>query len=307
MGVTVVKDGRVLGIEAFGVRAPGRAGAPGAAPTPDTMYYIASITKTYLATAVCALADDGRLSLDDPVRKHLPRFALPKAPDGGARITIRDLLSHRAGLIHGQPIVMLDAFTGEITEDRYYKWLAVTRPKGETAYSNVHFTLLGRVVEAAGGKPLREYLHDRVLEPAGLTRTTGSASRMYGDPDCAVPMERAGGRWRVCKLRKTDRTMHAAGGLGTSARDAARWLMLHLNDGEIDGKRVISAGRTREMRTPQSPLPRKQGSSGSWRATAWVGRRGRSTARRCARTAGGTRARRRTTPCCRRKSAGSPC
>ena len=127
-------------------------------------------------------------------------------------------------------------------------------------YSNVHFTLLGRVVEAASGKPWRDYLEERLFRPAGLTRTTGYASRMYADPDCAIPMERVDGEWRACRLRKIDRTMHAAGGLGASARDAARWLLLHLNDGEIDGKRVISAELAREMRTPEGRFPRTSGS-----------------------------------------------
>jgi len=258
MALAIVKDGRVVAIETFGMRAPDASGR-GAAPTPDTMYYLASITKTYLATAVCALADDGKLTLDDPVEKHLPRFALVNAPRGNSqKITIRDLLSHQAGIGSG-PIVALDAFTGEITEDRYYRWLKTLKPKGTLAYSNVHYTLLGRVVEAASGKPWRDYLEERVLKPAGLTRTTSYASRMYGDPNCAMPMERVDGQWQVCKLRKTDRTMHAAGGLGASARDAARWLILHMNGGEIDGKRVISAERAQQMQTLQSRFPNKQG------------------------------------------------
>jgi CubicO group peptidase (beta-lactamase class C family) len=261
MSVAIVKDGKILAIETFGMRAPNEQGrVEGPPPTADTMYYIASITKTYLATAICALADDGKLSLDDTVEKHLPRFALADTQGGSAeKITIRDLLCHRPG-IDGEAIVALDAFTGEITEDRYYRWLATAKPKGETAYSNVHFTLLGRVVEAASGKPWRDYLEARVFKPAGLTRTSGYASRMYGDSDCAMPMERVDGQWRVCRLRKTDRTMHAAGGLGSSVHDAARWLILHMNDGEIDGKRVISVERAKEMRTLQARLPQKQGS-----------------------------------------------
>ncbi len=262
MAIAIVKDGKVLAIETFGVRARvDGGGSVSDAPTPDTIYYIASITKTYLATAVCALADDGRLSLDDPVDKHLPRFALADAQGIAAeKITIRDLLSHSKGINQGEPIVSLDAFTGEITEDRYYRWLATIKPSGQTAYSNIHYTLLGRVVEAVSGKPWRDYLDERVFKPAGLTRTTGYASRMYGDPDSAMPMERVNGEWGVCRLRKTDLTMHAAGGLGASASDAARWLILHMNDGEIDGKRVISAERARQMRTLQSRFPKKEGS-----------------------------------------------
>jgi CubicO group peptidase (beta-lactamase class C family) len=261
MAVAIVKDGRILAIETFGVRAPCEAAGADKAPNADTIYYIASITKTYLATALCALADDGKLSLDDPVKKHLPRFTLASSAGGiEEKITIRDLLCHRAGLGDGGGIVTLDAFTGEIREDRYYWWLSKVEPTGEVGYSNVHFTLLGRVVEAVSGKPWRDYLDERVFKPAGLTRTTGYASRMYGDPNCAIPMQRSDGDWQAVRLRKTDRTMHAAGGLGASANDAARWLILHMNDGEIDGKRVISAPRAREMRTLQASFKQKEGS-----------------------------------------------
>jgi CubicO group peptidase (beta-lactamase class C family) len=261
MAVAIVKDGKIMAIETFGIRSPTEPGGEAAAPTPNTMFYIASITKTYLATAICVLADDGKLSLDDPVEKYLPRFAAAKGPDWKPKkITLRDLLCHRPGMGGGGPIVTLDAFTGEITEDRYYRWLATLKPKGKTEYSNVHFTLLGRVIEAVSGKPWREYLDERVLKPAGLIRTTGFASRMYADSDCAMPMERVDGQWRICKLRKTDRTMHAAGGLGASAIDAGRWLILHTNNGEIDGHRIISADRAKEMRTLQSKFPEKQGS-----------------------------------------------
>lgn len=262
MAVAIVKDGHILAIETFGERSPaGADGGQGAPPTPDTIYYIASITKTYLATAICTLADDGKLTLDDPVKKHLPRFKLATGSVLDAeKITIRDLLCHRPGMGGGAAIVALDAFTGEITEDRYYRWLAKLKPQGSVGYSNVHFTLLGRVVESVSGKSWRDYLEERIFKPAGLKRTTGYASRMYGDKDCALPMERIGDEWQVCGLRKTDRTMHAAGGLGTSANDAARWLILHMNDGEIDGKRVLSAARAKEMRTLQSKLPKPEGS-----------------------------------------------
>ena len=259
MAVAIVKEGKVLAVETFGVRAPADSASADNAPTPDTMYYIASITKTYLATVICALADEGKLSLDDPVEKHLPRLASGAAP-ALRKITIRDLLTHQAGFANGDPIVTLDAFTGEITDDRYYRWLATVKPTGKTAYSNIHYTLLGRVIEAVSGEPWQDFLDERIFKPASLTRTTGYASRIYGDPDSAMPMERIDGQWRVCRLRKSDRTMHAAGGLGASISDAARWLILHMNDGEIDGKRIISPQRAKEMRTLQAKFPEKEGS-----------------------------------------------
>jgi len=251
--VTVVKDGQVF-VETLGVRDP----ATGEPVTPDTMFYIASITKTHVATAICALAAEGRLSLDDPVKQHLPRFALPDA-DLTETITIRDLLCHRYGVNSGE-IVLLDAYTGEITEDRYWHWLSRGQAAGELAYTNVHFTLLGKVIERITGKDWRDYLDEAVFQPAGMTRTTGYASRMYDDADAAIPSERVDGAFRATEQRKTDRTMHAAGGLGTTAMDSARYIMLHLNGGEIDGARVLPASLTDEMQTLHAAYDEHQGS-----------------------------------------------
>lgn len=254
MAVAVVKDGEIY-VQGFGVRDT----ATGAKVTPNTIFYIASVTKTYTATGIAALVADGKMSLDDPVKKHLPRLALADSTVV-ERLTVRDLLCHRYG-INSRPAVILDAYTGEITEDRYWYWLARSEVGGAVNYTNVHFTLAGRVIDAVSGEPWRDYLDKRLFTPAGMARTTGYASEMYSEADCATPSERVspGGEWRAVEQRKTDRTMHAAGGLGTSAVDGARWLLLHLNDGMIDNNRVLPEALVREMRTKQSALEKPQG------------------------------------------------
>jgi CubicO group peptidase (beta-lactamase class C family) len=111
--------------------------------------------------------------------------------------------------------VFLDAFTGEITEDRYYHFLQTIQPQDRPAYSNIHFTLAGRIVAAVEKKSWRDALDERLLKPVGMTRTTGYVSRMYADPDSAVPLEDDGkGGWIPASPRKTDRTMHAGGDWG---------------------------------------------------------------------------------------------
>lgn len=252
MAVAVVRDGQIYS-QGFGIRDP----ASGAPATPATLFYIASITKTFTATGICVLADQGRLKLDDPVRKYLPRFQLSDSVLTRT-LTIRDLLCHRQG-IDSQPIVLLDAFTGEISEDRFYHWLEQADIKGSVEYTNLHFTILGRVIEAVSGKPWRDFLREAVLAPAGMKRTTGYASALYKDKDHAVPSERLGTGWHALAQVKTDATMHAAGGMGTSAIEAARWLQLHLQDGTLDGKRVLAPETARTMRTLQAPLQEPDG------------------------------------------------
>ncbi|MFG0317064.1 MAG: serine hydrolase [Planctomycetota bacterium JB042] len=244
LAVAVVAADRVLHAEGFGVR-----DAAGGAVDPETVFYIASATKPFTAFAVALLAEDGRLSIDAPVRSALPRFALA-TPEATADVTILDLLSHRRGLTAHPAIVFNDAYTGQITEDRFFRLLRRSAPREEYRYNNLHFTILGRVVEAASGLHWKEFLARRVFTPLSMTRTSGNVSTFAGDPNVAVGLERRGDAWAEVALAKTDATMHAAGGLKTTVLDLARWIRLHLNGGEVDGVRIASDATMTAMTTP---------------------------------------------------------
>ncbi len=246
LAVTVVHDDKIVFEKAAGVRNPDT----GAPVTLDSMFYIASCTKTYLAMGVVALAAEGRIDLDAPVKTYLPRFELADETLTNT-LTVRDLLSHAKGVNH-DVIVWLDAFTGQITEQRYYTWLKEATASGTHDYSNVHYTLLGRIVEAVTGQSWKDFLQDQIFDPAGMTRTTCYASRMYADADAAIPTILKDGSFVAATVRKTDRTMHAAGGMGTSAHDLARWLRLNINLGTIDGREILPRGAVREMHTLQA-------------------------------------------------------
>jgi CubicO group peptidase (beta-lactamase class C family) len=214
--VAVVKDGAVLALDAFGVR--NVAAEPA---TPDTCYYIASATKPFTAMAVCVLAGEGRLELDAPLKDVLPDFVLPSEELTEA-LTVRDLLCHRHGLECG-PIVHRDAYAEEITDEIYFRLLRDAEIANDVRYSNIHFTLASRAIEAVSGLKWQDFLGQRLFKPAGMIRTTAYASEMYGQFEHAEPMLRIDGKWHRSPLVKTDRTMHAAGGMGTTARDAASW------------------------------------------------------------------------------------
>jgi len=237
LAMALVEGDEVVHRVTLGQRDPAR----DAPVTGDTMFYIASITKTYVAFALARLAEEGKVDLDAPVKRTLPHLRLADA-ELTERITVRDLLCHRYGLNSG-PIVLLDAYTGEITEERYYHFLAEVEPRG-VDYSNLHFTLAGRVIEAVTGEAWREHLKEHLFLPAGMTRTTGYADWMYAQDDVAIPAVVVDGKPVATPIRKTDRTMHAAGGLGTSIDDAARWLRLQLGRGTIDGARLLSERAT---------------------------------------------------------------
>lgn len=238
LAVVVVEDGEVVHRVTLGRRDPGR----DAPVTGDTIFYIASATKPYVAFALAQLAEAGKLELDAPVARYLPRFRLAD-PELTRTITVRDLLCHRHGL-NSREIVLLDAYTGEVTEDRYYHFLERVESSARVAYSNLHFTLAGRVIEAVSGESWRDFLAHHVFAPAGMTRTTGYADWMYAQDDVAIPAQAVGDRMEATPVRKSDRTMHAAGGLGTSIDDLGRWLRLQLGRGSLDGTRLLSERAT---------------------------------------------------------------
>lgn len=251
--LAVVMDEAVLALDAFGVR--NVAGEPA---TPDTCYYIASVTKPFTAMAACLLAAEGKLDLRAPVKKYLPRLELLDEELTGT-LSVRDLLCHRPG-IEGGLINQRETYTGQITDEIYFELLRTAPIAHEVRYDNVHFTLAGRVIEAVSGRKWQDFLSERLFAPAGLTRTTANASVMYGKLEHAEPMHLIDGKWVRSPLVKTDRTMHAAGGIGTTARDAARWLLLNTNRGELEGRRILPEALAREYYRQQSAHPEPRGS-----------------------------------------------
>ena len=216
--------------------------------TSETLFYIASTTKPFVALATRLLEEDGFIDLNRPVRTYLPRFELSD-PTETSTITVRDLLAHRRGL-QDYPITFGEAFSGQMTEDRFYRLLTRVRAVGELDYQNLHYTLLGRVIESVSGVTWKEYVESAVLRPAGLDRTTPRAMPLTSDSNAAVPYEFADGRFHAVRP-KTDRTMHAAGGMVSTASDLARWIRIHMNEGRIDGEAVFPTEVIREMQEPQ--------------------------------------------------------
>jgi len=226
--VVVARDGGSWQL-AWGVRNT----TTGQPVTPATQFYIASVTKPFLAQTVWHLAEQGALQLDAPVASYLPRFTLDDTALA-RRVTVRDLLAHRVGIARW-PITFGEAYTGQMTDERFYRLLRTTTETGAFQYSNEHYTVLGRVVDAAGGTTWQAALQRTVLDPAGMSRTTTRAGRALADPNHATAYRIADGRLEPARTTKTDRTMHAAGGMYSTLADLASFLVTHLKRGRHRG------------------------------------------------------------------------
>lgn len=129
---------------------------------PDTLFEIGSIGKTFCAIVVMQLAEEGRLGLDDPVVRHLPWFHVPRT---GARITIRHLLSHTAGITAG-----IDGSPEAAFQVWHLRDMAPgSGPGRRFHYSNVGYKTLGLIVETIEGRPYADVVRRHVLEPLGMS------------------------------------------------------------------------------------------------------------------------------------------
>jgi CubicO group peptidase (beta-lactamase class C family) len=221
----VVIDGELVAAKGLGVRDV----EAGDAVTPDTVFRIASMTKSFTALAVLKLRDEGKLSLDDPASKWVPELASLSYPTrDSAPIRIRELLTHGAGFAEDNPWGdrHLDA-----SEEEFTQWLKAglpfsTTPDTAYEYSNYGFALLGRIVSNVLGIPYREYLEKNILGPLGMSASTLEPGAV---PDA---LRAKGYRQSSSGYAEVPPLAHGAfgamGGLLTSARDLGRYVAYQL-------------------------------------------------------------------------------
>jgi CubicO group peptidase (beta-lactamase class C family) len=222
----------------------------------DTLFRVASITKTFTATALVQLRDEGTLHLDDPLVKHVPEFAAVGNPFGPIEdVTLRKVASHTSGLMGEPPTDHWTSLRFPTREE----WLptlprvrVAIRPGSAFKYSNLGYTLLGEVIERCSGRAYVEYIRRSILEPLGMTSSsfepsdelrtraaTGHLPHPYQDAAEAAPPSPLSG-------------MASAGQLWTTARDLARWIVLHFGDVEAErgGAQILAGSSLAEMRQP---------------------------------------------------------
>jgi D-alanyl-D-alanine carboxypeptidase len=218
--------------------------------TAETLYRIASITKTFTATAILQLRDAGRLQLDDPLTRHLPWFSIASRHGGAPPITIRHLLTHTSGLPREAAFPYWTDFdfpTAERLREGLTRQEGVLPTETQWKYSNLALALAGDVVQAVSGEPYAAYVKSHILDPLGM-KDTLVVSPAPDDPRLA----RAYGRRmpdgsRAPAPHVETRGISAAANMTTSVTDLARFAMLQLRDGPAGGAQILRDSTLREM------------------------------------------------------------
>ncbi|MDQ8164798.1 MAG: serine hydrolase, partial [Gemmatimonadota bacterium] len=266
----VVVDGKVMHIGVTGFRHVETKSPVDS----NTVFRIASMTKSFTAMAIVKLRDDGKLSLDDPAEKYVPEMKSLKYPTTDSpRITIRHLLSHAEGFPEDNPWgdQQLARSEAELT-----RMIASGIPFSNTPgvayeYSNYGFAILGRIVTRASGMPYNEYITATILRPLGMRSTTYS-------PTAVTPARLAHGyRWEDERWKEEpqlpDGSFGAMGGMLTSISDLSTWVSAFLGawpprDGAETGP--VKRSSLREMQQVWRPAPTTAGrdAAGNFRLNA---------------------------------------
>jgi D-alanyl-D-alanine carboxypeptidase len=216
---------------------------------PSTLYRVASISKLFTATAVLQLRDAGKLSLDDPVARHLDWFKIRAAQPEGPPITIRHLLTHTSGLPR-------EALGLNWTDLKFPAREAMIRGVAEQdrvfpvetewKYSNLGFSLAGEIVSKVSGEPWHQYVENRILRPLGMTAT--HTLPLAGLAGLATGYER--------RLPGTSREVapfvdiaaeRPAGNLASSVEDLAKFVALQFREEPAAGSQILRGDTLKEM------------------------------------------------------------
>ena len=254
--VVIVKDGETVFMKGYGERELGT----GEPVDEHTLFAIASNSKAFTSASLAMLVEEGELSWDDPVQKHLPYFQLYD-PYVSNRMIIRDLLSHRSGLgtFSGDLLWYGTGYSSEevVRRTRFVPQAGAFR--ASYGYSNLMFIAAGEVIAAVSGMTWADFVESRILGPLQMNRTVTSTSDLTGLDNVATPHKNWVDRVEPIEWYNWD-AMAAAGGIISSVSDMSNWLKLQLGNGEAGGTRFFSEASSWEMWTVHTPRAVSAGS-----------------------------------------------
>lgn len=246
MAVAVVHDGRTVFAEGFGVREVGK----DEAIDPDTVFQVASVSKSVGATVVATQVSDGVLSWDDPVVEHVPDMALSD-PFVTQNATVGDFYAHRTGL----PMAAGDLLE-DIGYDRQYILDHLDRYELDPFRTSYHYanfgtTTGGEAAAAAAGTDWESLSQQALYEPLGMDSTSSRHEDYLARDNRAVLHAKVDGRFQPLFDRDPD-PQTPAGGVSSTVRDLAAWMTMLLGDGTFEGEELASPEALLPALTPQA-------------------------------------------------------
>lgn len=263
MAIAVVHNGKVIFEKGYGIRDI----KTKEKVNPQTLFAIASNTKAFTSSALSILVDQGKIAWDDKVRKHLPYFTLYD-PYVSENMTIRDLLCHRSGL---------KTFSGDLLwyESSYSRKEIIERAKylkpvygfrTDFGYSNIMFLTAGEIIPAVTDTSWDDYIEHHFFEPLNMTESNTSITDFKKTDNIAQPHHVVPGKKTQLLSYLNWDNIAAAGGINSSVSELSHWIIMQLNNGMYQGKKLLSEEQIYEMQTPHTIKPVSKGARGLWKS-----------------------------------------
>jgi len=259
IAVAIVKDGKVVMEQGFGLREIGKSEPVDA----KTLFAIASNTKAFTAAALQQLADEGKLKMDDRVVDHLPWFRMSDAYVTND-MRIRDLLAHRSGLSLGAGDLLYWPPTSYSTKEVVQRLANVPIKNGFRsgyAYDNILFAVATLVIEEASGQSYADYLRQHLFAPVGMDDSLVDMTSLKPGMDVATGHAKADFKDLEPVPPMAWLNDPGAGGIYSSVHDMAKWMNVQLAGGVLPGqgtdgepKRLFSEKAHREMWSMLTPI-----------------------------------------------------
>ncbi len=267
VSLAIVEGAKIVHMRGFGHAWPGCG-----VPTPQTPFFIGSVTKSFTALAVMQLVEAGKIELDAPVQRYLPWFRVAD-PEASAQMTVRHLLNQTSGLpmMLGMSNLSDFDYRPDATEHqvRAFSTLKLSRPVGSKfEYSNANYNVLGLIVESASGEAYAEYVQNHIFDPLGMSHsyTLRAAAKQDGlamghrywlghpvpAPNLTIPLSSL-----------------PSGQLISCAEDMAHYLIAQLNGGRYGDVQILSSAGIDELHRGAAEIHEMGMEIGSY-AMGWV-------------------------------------
>ena len=267
VSLAIVEGDQIVHLRGFGRARPG-----GEAPTPQTPFFIGSLTKSFTALAVMQLVEAGKIDLDAPVQRYLLWFRVAD-PEASAQMTVRHLLNQTSGLpglLGMANLADLDSHPDATERQaRALSTLKLTRPVGsEFEYSNTNYNVLGLIVEAASGESYADYIQNHIFNPLGMSRSYTSKV-VAQQNDLAMGHRYWFGHPFPAPNLSIPSSSLPSGQLISCAADMARYLIAHLNGGHYGDVQTLSRAGIDELLCGAAEISEMGLSLGSY-GMGWV-------------------------------------
>ncbi len=251
LAVAIVKDDAIILAKGYGVKRMG-----GDQPiSENTLFGIASISKSFTAMAVAMLVDEGKLTWDDPVTKHLPLFQMHD-PYAAREITVLDLLVHRTGLntVSGGTVWYGSEYNRNDIIHRIRHLKPVSSFRSTYAYQNNMYLVAGQLIPALTGKSWDAFITERIFAPLAMHSSNTSISAFDSTSDVSQPHTVIDGVLQVIRAHNYDNVGPAAS-INTTVLELAAYARLLLKGGRYKEQQLYSAEIARDLWTPHMLIP----------------------------------------------------